>query len=314
MVEVESRIGKRAAGATKPDLLTTKGIISKYAYWLEKEGYRSSEYINLAKRLAKLGANLLDPEDVKKTIGRQPWKNGSKMLAVYAYDGIAKMLKIDWSSPKYVQEENLPFVPDETELDQLIAGCRSRRMATFLQTLKETFADPSEVLRLRWIDVSGNIITINDPVKRHNPRQLKVSNKLITMLNALPRTSERIFPTKYDSMQSSFVKVRKRVAGVLENPRINAISFNTYRHWGATMTFHYTKNLLLVQKLLGHKSIKNTVKYTHLVHFKDDEFDVATATTVEEAKDLAATGFDYFTTMNGIQIFRKPKILQKYRY
>ncbi|NIR86924.1 hypothetical protein GWO13_04840 [Candidatus Bathyarchaeota archaeon] len=80
------------------------------------------------------------------------------------------------------------------------------------------------------------------------------------------------------------------------------------------MTFHYTKNLLLVQKLLGHKSIKNTVKYTHLVNFKEDEFDVATATTVEEAKELAATGFDYFTTMNGIQIFRKPKMFQKYTY
>jgi len=226
----------------------------------------------------------------------------------------AKMLKIEWSPPKYVQEENLPFVPEETELDQLVAGCRSRRMAAFLQTLKETFADPGEVLRLRWIDVSGNIITINDPVKRHNPRQLKVSSKLITMLKVLPRTSERIFPTTYDSMLCSFLKVRERVARVLQNTRINAITFNTFRHWGATMTFHYTKNLLLVQKVLGHKSIQNTVKYTHLVHFKDDEFDVATATTVDEAKDLASTGFDYFTTMNGVQIFRKPKMFEKYKY
>ena len=28
----------------------------------------------------------------------------------------------------------------------------------------------------------------------------------------------------------------------------------------------------------------------------------------------AATGFEYFTTMNGTQIFRKPKMFQKYRY
>jgi hypothetical protein len=98
------------------------------------------------------------------------------------------------------------------------------------------------------------------------------------------------------------------------NPRINAISFNTFRHWGATMTFYYTKNLILVQKILGHKSIKNIVKYTQLVHFKDDEFDMATATTVEEVKELAATGFDYFTTINSIQIFRKPKMFQKHRY
>ena len=85
-------------------------------------------------------------------------------------------------------------------------------------------------------------------------------------------------------------------------------------HKHSTMIFNYTKNLILVQKLLGHKSIKNTVKYRHLVHFKDDEFDVATATTVEEAKDLAATDFDYFTTMNEIQIFREPKMFQKHRY
>jgi len=121
------------------------------------------------------------------------------------------------------------------------------------------------------------------------------------------KTSERIFSTTYNSIYSGFVKVKKRVAKILQNPRINAICFKTFRHWGATMTFYYTKNILLVQKLLGHKDIKNTLKYTHLVHFKDDRFDVATATTVEETKELAATGFDYLTTMNGIQIFRKRK-------
>ncbi len=47
---------------------------------------------------------------------------------------------------------------------------------------------------------------------------------------------------------------------------------------------------------------------------QDDEFDVATATTVEEAKELAATGFEHFTTMKGVQIFRKPKMFQKYTY
>jgi len=49
----------------------------------------------------------------------------------------------------------------------------------------------------------------------------------------------------------------------------------------------------LVQKPLGHKAIQSTLKYTQLVQFKEDEFDVATATTVEEAKELLAVGFDY---------------------
>ncbi len=42
------------------------------------------------------------------------------------------------------------------------------------------------------------------------------------------------------------------------------------------------------------------MKYTQLVNFEDDEFEVATATTIEEAKQLLAVGFDYFTEKNGI--------------
>ena len=49
------------------------------------------------------------------------------------------------------------------------------------------------------------------------------------------------------------------------------------------------------------------MKYTQLVHFKDDEFEVVTATTVEEAKELLAVGFDYVTEKNGIMLFRRPK-------
>jgi len=218
-----------------------------------------------------------------------------------------KILKIEWTRPKYVQEEALPFIPEEVELDQLIAATKSKRMATYLQTLKETFADLGEALRLRWIDFSDNTITINKPVKGHSPRQLQISNKLVLMLNLLPRTSEKIFPTTYRAVCKSFQRIRKRVAQNIQNPRINSITLTTFRHLGATMTYHYTKNILLVKKLLGHKKIKNTIKYTQLVHFKDDEFDVASAETLEETKELLATGFDYVTEMKGIKLFRKPK-------
>lgn len=66
---------------------------------------------------------------------------------------------------------------------------------------------------------------------------------------------------------------------------------------------------MLVQKLLGHKRIEDTMKYTQLVTFKDDEFDVATATTVEEPKKTLAVGFEYVTEKNGIMLFRRPKDL-----
>jgi len=113
-----------------------------------------------------------------------------------------------------------------------------------------------------------------------------------------------------ETIHSMFCRLKLRTVHKLQNPRIRAISLTTFRHWGATMTYHYTKNILLVQKLLGHKRIQNTMKYTQLVHFKEDEFDVAIATTVEEAKDLLAIGFDYITEKNGIMLFRKPKMFK----
>jgi hypothetical protein len=40
----------------------------------------------------------------------------------------------------------------------------------------------------------------------------------------------------------------------------------------------------------------------------------AKATNVEDAKELAATIFKYITTIDGIRIFRKPKMFEKYMY
>jgi hypothetical protein len=53
--------------------------------------------------------------------------------------------------------------------------------------------------------------------------------------------------------------------------------------------------------------IQNTMKYIHMIHFKDDEFEVATATTVEEIKELVSAGFGKVDEIQGIHIFRRPK-------
>jgi integrase len=289
--------------------LDTKGIIAKYLAYLEREAYaKDIKYPTIIRRILKLGANLYDSESVKQTIAQQPWKNGYKMLAVYAYDAFAQMEKIAWQKPQYKQEDAIVFVPDEKELDQLIASTQSRRMATFLQCLKETFADPGEILRLKWLNLHENILTINEPVKNHLPGQTKISNKLQAMLNALPRDSEKIFPTSYSSMQHSFSHMRNRAAQKLQNPRLKAITFKSFRHWGGTMLAHYTNgNVLTIKKALRHRAIQSTMKYIGLLQFKDEDYEVSTATTVEEIKQLAQAGFQKFDELNGIHVFRKPK-------
>ena len=86
----------------------------------------------------------------------------------------------------------------------------------------------------------------------------------------------------------------------------------TFRHWGATMLYHQTRNLLLVKKILGHRQISSTMKYTQLIPLKEDEYDVSGATTIEEDKQLLKVGFEYVTGRNGIKLYRRPKVFAKY--
>ena len=47
--------------------------------------------------------------------------------------------------------------------------------------------------------------------------------------------------------------------------------------------------------------------YTQLVNFESDEFHVKVASNLEEACGLIEAGFEYVSTMDGKQIYRKRK-------
>ena len=178
------------------DAKTAKGLLLQYGLYLEKEGYGlDCRYKGCIRMLINSGANLLDPESVKEVIAKKErLERRNKDASCYAYDAMTKMLKLTWTMPKYRQEEAFPFIPEERELDDLIAGAGSQRMSIYLQTLKETMADPSEALRLRWIDINGNVIMINRPVKGHYPRPIEVSHSLISTLNQLPKNFREHLP------------------------------------------------------------------------------------------------------------------------
>jgi len=77
------------------------------------------------------------------------------------------------------------------------------------------------------------------------------------------------------------------------------------------MEYHKTKDIVHVQRLLGHKNIQNTLIYITIENalFTDinDEFHVRTAKTIEEACKLVEVGFEYVTEIEDVKIFRKRK-------
>ena len=166
-----------------------------------------------------------------------------------------------------------------------------------------------EILGLKWKDVSGNFITINKPVKGHLPGQCEISKELAAMLDNLPKTSERIFPTTYASLGQCMRKLRQATARKMQNPRILNVTLKSFRHFGGSWLAQITGgNELAVKKALRHKRVENTMKYIHRLEFKDPQnYDVANATTVEDITQLAKQGYTKFDEVNGIHVYRRPK-------
>jgi len=210
----------------------------------------------------------------------------------------------------------LPFIPQESEIDQLIAACSSR-MGCFLQLLKETGMRPGEAWQLRWADIDSVTKTVRvTPEKGSNPRIFHISAKLAAMLEALTMNyGDRMFSTsnmRLDHHRNHFEQQRKRIAYKLKNPRILRITFKTFRHWKGTMEYHRTKDIVHVQQVLGHKNINNTLIYVTLAEelFRgQQEYVSKVAKNVKEACVLVDAGFEYVTGeyREGGKIFRKPK-------
>lgn len=313
LVELKSRIQKQAAGATTKDA-EIKGKVVEFAWALKRDGLSNKTirtYTAYLNKLAQLGADLLYPESVKQAMTiYENWSNRTKTFAVAVYKKFASVNDINWKPPRYKTSRKLPFIPLEREVDALIAGT-GKKISTVLQLLKETGMRIGEALEVRWtdLDLERNRILVNTPEKGGRPRCFKMSINLISMLSSLPKVNEKIFgKTTYNSLQTNFLHQRRKLAIKLQNPRLKQIRFHNLRHWKATMEYHRTKDILHVMQVLGHKKIENTLIYTQLVDFEDeDDFHSATARTVKEAKELVEAGFSYVCDIEGVKLFRKRK-------
>jgi integrase len=324
---------KRAAEINPSTPADIKGRLVAYTWQMQKEAYAAETVRTNTCALRALivrGADLMDPESVKEAMakeqkwGFQPakpraavlkWSENRRRNVITAYTLFLKFNGLRWEKPRCNVVRKIPFIPTEQEIDDLIAGCPNT-VATFLQVLKETAMRSGEAKSLKWTDVDfeRRIITLNEPEKGSLPRIFSnLTGKLLGMLNALPRTSPRVFgDASPNSFKTTYGRARRRLAFKLQNPRLLEIHFHTLRHWKATMEYHYTKDIIHVKQFLGHKEIDNTLVYIQLdeclfKNLPDDSFIIRAAKTVEEATKLGEVGFEPFVIMEGVQLFRKRK-------
>ena len=240
---------------------------------MQKQGYRHSTTRNTIQALKSIArkTNLQQPDTAKTYLATAQISENRKAKLTEDLKRFYTHQHTPFNKPNYKRTQQLPFIPLEAEVDQLIAGCRNKQ-ATYLQLIKETGIRAGEAWNLKWTDIDPEQRTVNiTPEKNSNPRQLKISPRLTAMINSLPKRYKLVFRNpdvdprqSMETFRRLFTKQRWRIAQKLQNPRIERITFKTLRHFKATMEYHKTKDILHVMQLLGHKNIRNTLVYTHL--------------------------------------------------
>ena len=87
-------------------------------------------------------------------------------------------------------------------------------MATYLQFLKETGVRCGEACKLKWTDIDCETLTVRiTPEKGSNPRILKITPKLLSMLNSQPQKYPTIFLPNQDVLRKSFQRNMKTEYG-----------------------------------------------------------------------------------------------------
>jgi len=258
-------------------------------------------------------APLTQSEAVKTFIASINTTDGYKKNLCTAYNHYCEYTKTEWKRPQYTQEaKNIALAPKEKLL--MIIAEAGKQLGIKLQMSMETGLRPIELCRLKVKDIDLEHKTVNPTTaKRGNPRTIPLSPSLTAKLEERIKAknlnpNDNLFGNiTSDQYGCAYRKVRNRLAKKLNDPTIRTIRLYDFRHYFCTMKLYDLNNPYTVMVLMGHKKLQTTQRYMHLLNYANEEYTVAGATIAKEATKLIEAGFQYQTTIEGIQLFRKRK-------
>jgi len=258
-------------------------------------------------------ADLNNPPQVCEYINNLQRSNSYKYRLAQTYATFLKYQNIQFKTPSYPKQAKMIKIPTHEKLEMLISKA-GKTMSAKLQLSLETGLRPVELCNLKVKDIDLNQrLVYPTTAKNGNPRTLKISNTLATLLqehiirNKLNQ-NDTLFkgnPVRYGK---EYRETRNALAKKLNDPTIRTIRLYDFRHYFATNLYHKTKDILYVKQQMGHKRIDTTLIYTQLLNLNDDEWTCKATTNTNEATQLIESGFEYVaTTPDALMLFRKRK-------
>ena len=287
--------------------------ISNLLVHLKSKGLRESTLKPLGKRLERLSrkVDLNKPKQVAEYISNQAWSESYKHNVVNAYNHYVEFYGMKWTRPYYKRVDRIRKVPRESQINKVIAHARAKYALCF-SILRDTGLRPVELtwLCIKDIDVESGLL-YPGTAKLGAGRVLRIRKSTLASLKlyiqkAGLKQNDKLCHNS-DLLTLNWRRLRNAVADKLGEPEIKNIRLYDLRHHFATVLYSKTKDIVHVQRQLGHKRIQHTLRYVHAVDLDAEEYIVKIAANIDESVELLENGFTYVTEIEGKYVFRKPK-------
>ncbi len=173
--------------------------------------------------------------------------------------------------PYCKQSKKLPIILSVDEVQRMFDVCDNPKHLAILAILYSCSLRSSELINLKWTDIDRSRMIINiRQGKGKKDRQVGLNQKLIEILTDYYkqyRSKEYVFngQSSLQYSKESTRQVMKQLAAKagIENKRVYT---HLMRHCSATHMLENKVDLNLIQRLLGHASVKTTALYAHVSH------------------------------------------------
>jgi len=189
------------------------------------------------------------------------------------------VLEVPWEGLKINRPKlgkPLPVVMSKEEISQLLSVIKNIKHRCMVSLAYSSGLRLNELCHLQLTDIDSSRMQLRvRQGKGNKARYTILSPKVLSQLRAyyslyqpknyLFEGQNKKFPISGSSART-IVKRSAKKAGIKKQ-----VCFHTLRHSFATHLMEQGVNVRIIQQLLGHRSIKTTMVYTHLVNFKPSD-------------------------------------------
>lgn len=161
---------------------------------------------------------------------------------------------------------------DDDELSSFLVACRESTnpdLFIAIQLALTTGGRQSEIMGLHWsqIDFKRRIITLGE-TKNGDARALPLSGEVFGLLQERAKVrqidDDRLFPPTMQAKKAEYIDLRASFEAALKAAAIENFHWHDLRHCAASYLVMAGTDLVSVARVLGHRQLQMTMRYSHL--------------------------------------------------